>query len=252
MSLLTSCNLANPTNAHWVANDGTDAAPVISGNPVQLCTGGPTASASGVANAINSITSAGTNTATAVLRLGTVAQPDALVLGPQSGGIAQGVLTAQVSMAANANISCGAFSQFLCETGGQVYLESGSEIDVQPGATVKFNNAGSVRGTFRNSTALPTPIPDATTQILANPPLIVEGAYAVMIDTPAGDGQQARQVSTVAYWTGVEWVGGAMLGLNNLQIVPSNDRTSLNLVNGTGGALTNLSVSFVQLVGAAS
>jgi len=252
MSLLTGCNLANPSNAHWVDNDGTDAAPVISGNPVQLCSGGPTASSSGVANAVNSITSAGTNTATAVLRLGTVAQPDALVLGPQSGGIAQGVLTAQVSMAANANISCGAFSQFVCETGGQVFLESGSEIDVQPGANVQFNNAGAQSSTFR-ATVVVGNIADSATAAVANPPSIVAGVYAVMASCePPTASLNLRQVSTVAVWDGTNWsYGGSMSAPNNLELQPAVGLATLQIVNGTGGLLTGVEVRFVLLAAGA-
>lgn len=248
MSLLTSTNLANPDNAHWVANDGTTDAPVISGNPVQLCTGGPVVSSAG---AVESITATG---AGSVLRLGNAGLANCMSFGPGQAA----TLTSQVTMIPNSNLQVGQFTQIIVNPdptigpgagSGLLTVNTGGRLEVASGGIVDFNNVGAPRGTFRATTALPTPIPDATTQILANPPLIIEGTYAVMLSSPAGDGQQTRQIATVAYWTGLVWLGGSCIEQNNLSIVPSADRSSLNLVNSTGGPLTNMSVSFVQLVG---
>ena len=256
MSLVPCITNATPDSTLFVAAapGSTPAAPIIAGNPVQLCTGGPTASASGVANATNSITSAGTDTATAVLRLGTAAQPNALVLGPQNAvpNIANGTLTARIAMAANAQISCSTNSQFLCQNGGQVFLESGAEIDVQSGATVKFNNAGAQSGTFR-ATVVVGNIADTATAAVANPPSIVAGVYAVMASCdPPTASANVRQISTVAVYDGALWsFGGSVSAPNNLELQPAAGLATLQIVNGTGGLLTGVEVRFVLLAAGA-
>jgi hypothetical protein len=252
MSLLTSTNLANASNAHWMTNLGTDAAPVIAGNPVQLCTGGPIASSSGTANANNSLTAAGSNAATALLRLGTPTQTDALVLGPVVGGNTAGTLNARIAMAGLGSITSGAAgTQFVAAAGGQFYVDAGGEIDVQPGAVLKFNNAGAQRGTFRALLPLPD-IPDATTQLIANPGSIVEGVYAIMVDC-AGTTTNAnrRGLSSVGYWTGTVWFGGCVAGASNMFLEAATGKAQLQIVNGTGTTLDEVSVRFVLLAGAA-
>jgi hypothetical protein len=253
MALLTSLNEGAPGQDYFMLNGGTPSAPVIAGNPVQLCTGGPIASSSGTANAVNAITAAGTNSATAVLRLGTTAVPQALVLGPgvPVAGITNGTLNARVTMPANASITAAAFGQFVCQSGGQVYLESGGEIDVQPGAQVKFNNASAQRGTFRADVPV-VDIPDTATQVISNPGSIVEGLYAVCVDCAGTTtNPNLRGVSTVAYWTGTAWEGGCVSAANNLELQAAPGKAQLQIVNGTGGTLDAVNVLFVLLAGAA-
>jgi hypothetical protein len=254
MALLTSLNEGAPGQDYFMLNGGTPAAPVIVGNPVQLCTGGPGASSSGVANAVNAITAAGSDPATAVLRLGTTAVPQALVLGPgvPVAGITNGTLNARVTLPANASIIAANFGQFVCQSGGQVYLESGGEIDVQPGAQIKFNNASAQRGTFRSVITMPSPVADGATVTLPNPGSIVNGVYAIMVDSPANDGQQGKQVSTVAYWTTLGgWAGGATASSVSAPVIlaPTNDRQSMTFTNSSGGALNDLSAIYVMLAG---
>jgi len=79
--------------------------------------------------------------------------------------------------------------------------------------------------------------------------LIVPGVYAVMIDTVAGDGFPQRQISTVAFWSGTEWVGGSVSAANNLLMTPSNDRGTMTIINQVGGPINNAGVTFIQLVG---
>jgi len=249
MALLPTCQAISPdANFNYLKNDGTPSAPVITGNPVQLCTGGPFAGASGNVDTITASGVAGTS----VLTLGNAGLANCMSFGPGQSA----TLTSQVLMVPNANLRVGQFTQIVINDDPAVVSGSGAltvnangRVDMLPGSVMDFNNAGAPLSTFRNTAVLPTPIPDGTTQILANPPLIVPGVYAVMISTPAGDGFPQRQISTVAFWSGTVWVGGSVVAANNLEMTPSNDRGSMTLINQVGGNINNASVTFIQLVG---
>lgn len=249
MSLLTSCNEGAPGAYYFVQNGGTPAAPVIAGNPVQLCTGGPNASSSGVANAVNAITAQGSNPTTAELRLGTISVPSALRLGPgvPVAGILNGTLNARITMPANASITAANFGQFVCQSGGQLYLEGGGQVDVQPGANVIFNNAGAQADTFRATVAV-ADILDTQTGVISNPGSIVTGVYAVMVSCGGTTTDpEKRSISTVAYYD-AGWVfGGSVAAANNLELQPSPGFATLQIVNGTGGTLDAIQVKFVLL-----
>jgi len=248
MALLPSVNQGASGSSYFVTNSGTPSAPVVAGNPVQLCTDGPFASAAGV---VDSITAGGV-AGTSVLQLGNAGLANCMSFGPGQAA----TLTSQVLMVPNANLRVGQFTQIVINDDPAVVAGSGAltvnangRVDMTPGSVMDFNNAGAPLSTFRHSATLPTPIPDGTTQVLANPPLIVPGVYAVMIDTVAGDGFPQRQISTVAFWSGTEWVGGSVSAANNLLMTPSNDRGTMTIINQVGGPINNAGVTFIQLVG---
>lgn len=248
MALLTNCNEGTPGADYFINSVGGGSQ--IVGNPVQLCTGGPSASAAG---AVDSIT-AGGDPASSVLTLGNAGLANCMSFGPGQAA----TLTSQVLMIPNANLRVGQFTQIVINDNpaiappngpGALTVNANGRVEMLPGSVMDFNNAGAPLSTFRHSALLPTPIPDGTTQVLANPPLIVPGVYAVMIDTPAGDGFPQRQISTVAFWSGTEWVGGSVVAANNLEMTPSNDRGSMTIINQVGGPINNAGVTFIQLVG---
>lgn len=253
MSLLTSCNEGAPGTDYFVLNAGTSAAPVIVGNPVQLCTGGAFAGASGAVDTITAGGAAGSS----VLQLGNAGLANCMSFGPGQAAS----LTSQVTMIPNANLQVGQFTQIIVNPNPAITPAAGSglltvntngRLEIIAGGILDFNNAGAPRGTFRATVALPTPFNDGVTTTVANPPGIIEGAYAVMVDGVAGDGQAARQIASVAYYDGLgEWRGGACVEANNMSMAPLNDRSALTITNSTGGALTNLNVFFVLLAGAA-
>lgn len=230
MSLLTSTNLANATQAHWLANHGTAAAPVIPGNPVQLCTNGPVASSVSTTDCRLFAPGGGS------MKLGTLGGQNNIQIGP---GL-QNVLSVDTILNGPA--------------GTDLQIASSNAITMLAGSSLTFSNAGAPRGTFRSTEILTTPIPSApapgSTVALTNPVGLPEGLYAVLINGVASDGHSASQPSTVAYWTGTLWVGGAVLA-DNTQLAPNDARTAMTFFNNTGGNLVDFTARFVELAGAA-
>ena len=228
MSLVPCISNATPSAPLFVAAASSDVADVaIAGNPVQLCEGGPVASSLSATDCRLFAPGAG------FLRLGTLGAQNMIQIGP---GLATFINVDTVLSG---------------PPGTDLSVAPNNAITIPPGGSLTFSNAGAQRGTFRSVITLPTPTPDATTVTLPNPAGIVEGVYAIMMDSPAGDGQQGRQVSTVAYWASVGgWVGGAAAA-NSVILSPTNDRTAMTFYNGSGGALTNLQAVYVLLAGAA-
>ena len=248
MALLPSVNQGASGSSYFVTNSGTPSAPVVAGNPVQLCTDGPFASAAGV---VDSITAGGV-AGTSVLQLGNAGLANCMSFGPGQAA----TLTSQVLMVPNANLRVGQFTQIVINDDPAVVAGSGAltvnangRVDMLAGSVMNFNNAGAPLGTFRSGpTALTNPIPNGATEVIANPAGIIEGVYSVMISTPAGDGFPQRQISTTAYWNGTTWEGGAE-EQGNFFFAPNNARTALTLINSVGGPVNAASVRFVLLAG---
>lgn len=262
MSLLTSCNLANPQNAHWVANDGTDAAPVIAGNPVQLCSGGPIASAAGVADSI-----VGTGGTTATLSLGTDTSPAMLVLGPRvSTGpdLYGGALNCQLEMLSNSNIQVNQFAQIIVNPDGsavgpgQIAVNANGKIEMAAGSVLDFNAAGAQSSTYTATTVVGACANAATTAV-ANPAGLPSGTYAVMMAAVDNDTQFSYQASAMAVWdaTSGNWTAGGVGSGHNaggfVQLAPIQSRATLAIENFLGGgvALANISVVFKLLAAGA-
>lgn len=248
MSLLTNCNEGTPGADYFINSVGGGSQ--IVGNPVQLCTNGPSASASG---AVDSIT-AGGDPASSVLQIGNAGLANCMSFGPGQAA----TLTSQVLMIPNANLRVGQFTQIVINDNpavappfgpGALTVNANGRVEMLAGSVMDFNNAGAPLSTFRSGpTALTNPIPNGATEVIPNPAGILEGVYSVMISTPAGDGFPQRQISTTAYWNGTTWEGGAE-EQGNFFFAPNDARTQLTVINSVGGPVNAASVRFVLLAG---
>lgn len=228
MSLIPCITNTTPDSTLFVAAapGSTPAAPVIAGNPVQLCTDGPVASSVSATDCRLFAPGAGS------MKLGTLGGQNNIQIGP---GL-QNILSVDTILNG--------------PPGTDLQIAASNAITMAAGSSLTFSNAGAPRGTFRAAEVLATPIATGTTVTLTNPVGLPEGLYAVLINGVAGDIHAASQPSTVAYWTGTVWVGGATLG-DNTQLAPNQARTAMTFFNNTGGNLVDFTARFVELAGAA-
>ena len=257
MALLTSCNEGTPGISLFVENAGGPSQPVISGNPVQLCTNGPVASSAGVADTINS-----TGGVTSTLSLGSDASPAMLVLGPRvSTGpdLYGGQLNCQLEMLANSNIQVNPFSQIIVNPDGtappgvgQIAVNANGRIEMAASSVLDFNGAGAQSNTYTATTVVGA-CPNGATTNVANPGGLPNGVYAVMMIAPDDDTQFSYQVGTVAVWDGTNWVAGGVGSGHDatgfVALAPIQNRSQLSIQNFLGGGvvLANISVRF-QLI----
>jgi collagen type VII alpha len=96
--------------------------------------------------------------------------------------------------------------------------------------------------TFTQDVSVPAP---AGAEIPTNP--TYNGLYAYTVDFTA-TGNDVIKVSTIAYWNGTQWAGGATQSPGAFSIAPNSGSTKLRLNNG-GGSTVNATVRFYQLLG---
>lgn len=263
MSLLTSCNLANPQNAHWVANDGTDAAPVIAGNPVQLCTGGALASSAGN---FDSITGSGAPD-TSELRLGSTATASGaalLNLGPRlSAGpdIYGGSMYCQLELLSPGNIQVNNDTQIIVNPDGtavgpgQIAVNANGKIEMAAGSVLDFNGASAQFGVYDQTVVVGAVPNGGPPTAITTPAGIPNGTYAVMLTSGApGDLANIYNVNAMCSFSAglitFGGVGSVEQGAGQLRLSPNTARTGLQIENSLGGgvALAGCSVRFVMVV----
>ena len=235
MSLLTSVNQSAPADYYFVENSGTAANPIIPGTSVQVATNG--------------------------LVVDTSASPAILMYSPSSvpGSYirvgTQGVNLNQLQVGPTNEV----FLNCTTVASGNVQMNPGTRIEMFPpagalaGAVMDFNSLSAQGNVLTVGVALPTPIADGATVAIPNPVPItgVDGLYAVTLRGAPGDGQEARMNSTVAIWNGGLWVSGGV-GISEsggfiTRITPNAARTTLQVINNSGAALTGLVCDFTLL-----
>ena len=257
MALLTSCNEGTPGISLFVENAGGPSQPIISGNPVQIGTGGPVVSVSGNTDIITATGASG------VLQLGNGGLANCMTFGPGQ----QATLTSQVVMVPNANLQVGQFCQIIVNPdpaigpgagSGLLSVNTNGRLEIIAGGILDFNNAGAQSATY-TATTLVGNCPNGVTTPVANPAGLPSGTYAVMMAAVDNDTQFSYQASAMAVWdaAGGNWTAGGVGSGHNaggfVQLAPIQTRATLAVENflGASVALTNISVVFKMLAAGA-